>query len=327
VLKIYQSEGKQWGIPFLTTGSYVYYNKKLFEAAGIPDLPTSWDDTSWTWEKYVEIAKKLTKDYDNPDKAIYGTNAEMFGNLEGIPMVFGQFVWPDDAYSTGYADKVTVTDPKSIQGYQAIHDLIYKDKVAPDPATTQALNQLGGAFASGRLAMNLTGGWGHWVYKPYIDDPNGFCWGAAPLPMGSPDAKLRAVIYTDPWVITAGMDQENTDLAWDFVKFLTSKEQQAEYTNATGTPPVRASLLDSYYKLYEKCMPADKVKEAFTGAFTHGRESSNHLLVKYNELSSVWDNGLSTFWPDEAAKAADLLPQIETDVNAALQRVREEEQK
>ena len=48
VLKIYQSEGKQWGIPFLTTGSYVYYNKKLFQAAGIPDLPTSWDDTSWT---------------------------------------------------------------------------------------------------------------------------------------------------------------------------------------------------------------------------------------------------------------------------------------
>ena len=37
-------------------------------------------------------------------------------------------------------------------------------------------------------------------------------------------------------------------------------------------------------------MAPDKVKEVFTGAFTHGRESSNHLLVKYDELSSTWDN-------------------------------------
>jgi multiple sugar transport system substrate-binding protein len=327
VLKIYQSEGKQWGIPFLTTGSYVYYNKKLFQAAGVPDLPTSWDDTSWTWDKYVEIAKKLTKDYDNPDKAIYGTNAPTYGNLEGIPSIWGHFVWPDDAYTTGYADKVTVTDPKSIQGFQAFHDLIYKDKVAPDPATTAALDQLGGAFASGRLAMNISGGWGHWVYKDYIDDPNGFCWGAAPLPMGSPDAKLRAVIYTDPWVITAGLDQENTDLAWDFVKFLSSKEQQEAYTKATGTPPVRSSLLADYYKSYEKCMPADKVKEVFEGAFTHGRESSNHLLVRWDQLNQTWTNDLATFWTTPDAKAADVLPQVETDVNGALQQIIQEEKK
>ncbi|HJZ46219.1 MAG TPA: extracellular solute-binding protein, partial [Roseiflexaceae bacterium] len=327
VLKIYQSEGKQWGIPFLTTGSYVYYNKKLFQAAGVPDLPTSWDDTSWTWDKYVETAKKLTKDYDNPDKAVYGTTAGLYGNLEGIPMLFGQFVWPDDAYTTGFADKVTVTDPKSVKGFQAMHDLIYKDKVAPDPATSQALDQLGGAFQSGKLAMTISGGWGHWVFKDLIDDPNGFCWGAAPLPMGSPDAKLRAVIYTDPWVITAGLDQENTDLAWDFVKFLTSKDQQAAYTKATGTPPVRASLLDDYYKSYEKCMPADKVKEVFQGAFTHGRESSNHLLVKWDQLNTTWGNDLSTFWTTPDAKAEDVLKQVETDVNADLQQIKQEEKK
>ena len=39
MLKIYQSEGKTWGLPFLTTGSYVYYNKKLFDEAGVPYPP------------------------------------------------------------------------------------------------------------------------------------------------------------------------------------------------------------------------------------------------------------------------------------------------
>ncbi|HEU5088002.1 MAG TPA: extracellular solute-binding protein [Roseiflexaceae bacterium] len=323
VLAIYQSEGKQWGIPFLTTGSYIYYNKKIFDDAGIAYPPTDWDDASWTWDAYVDLAKKLTKNYDDPNTAIYGANTA-FLNLEGPPMLWGQFVWPEDAYKTGFADKVTVTDEKSIMAFQKFHDLVYVDKVAPDPSASQALDQLGGAFQTGRLAMVMSGGWGHWAFKSLINDPNGFCWGVAPMPMGSPDAKIRTVIYTDPWVITAGMDQENTDMAWDFVKFLTSKEQQAAYTNATGTPPVRSSLLADYYKQYEKCMPADQMKQVFEGAFTHGRESSNHLIVKWDELNQIWGNLLDPFWTDPEGKAADVLPQVEQQTNDALQRIKQE---
>jgi multiple sugar transport system substrate-binding protein len=325
VFKIYQAEGKTYGIPLLATGSYIYYNMKLFDAAKIPYPPTDWDDQSWTWDKYVATAKQLTKNIDNPDTAIYGADYSML-NLEGPPM-FCQFVWPADAYTTGFANKVTVTDPKSIQAYQSFHDLVYKDKVAPDPATVTALGQLGGVFQSGRVAMDMSGGWGHWNYAPLINDPAGFCWGAAPLPWGSPDAKIRAVIYTDPWSITGGMDSENTDLAWDFVKFLTSADQQKAYTQATGTPPVRKSLLDSYYQQYSKCMAPDKVKQVFEGAFSHGRESSNHLIVKWDQLNTIWANDLSTFWTDPNGKASDVLPQVETDTNAALQQIQTEVKK
>lgn len=323
VLAIYKSEGKQWGIPFLTTGSYIYYNQKLFKDAGVEFPTTNWDDKSWTWDAYVATAKKLTKNTDDINKAIFGANTSML-NLEGPPMLFGHFVWPDDAYSTGFADKVTVSDPQSIMAFQKFHDLTYVDKVAPDAAATQALDQLGGAFQSGRLAMVMSGGWGHWAFKNLIDDPNGFCWGVAPMPWGTPDAKIRTVIFTDPWVITAGMDAANTDLAWTFVKFLTSKEQQASYTNTTGTPPVRGSLLADYYKLYSKCMDPAKSKEAFEGAFTHGRESSNHLIVKFDELSQTWGNILDPFWSDPNGKAADVLPQVETAVNETLKRIKTE---
>lgn len=324
VLAIYKSEGKQWGIPFLTTGSYIYYNMKLFDEAGVPYPPSDWNDKTWTWDKYVETAKQLTKNYGDPNTGVYGANTA-FLNLEGPPMLFGHFVWPDDAYDTGYADKVTVTDEKSIMAYQKFHDLVYVDKVAPDQAVTQALDQLGGAFQSGRLAMVMSGGWGHWAFKDLINDPNGFCWGAAPMPWGTPDAEIRTVIYTDPWVITAGLDAENTDLAWDFLKFLVSPEQQAAYTNTTGTPPVRASLLQDYYKLYEKCMAPEKMEEAFQGAFPHGRESSNHMMVRWDELNTTWGNLLDPFWSDPEGKAADVLPQVETAVNEALARIKEDQ--
>lgn len=323
VLAIYESEGKQWGIPFLTTGSYVYYNKKLFDDAGVPYPPTDWNDKSWTWDAYIELAKKLTKNTDDINTAVFGTDTS-WQNLEGPPMQFGHFIWPEDAYDTGFADKVTVSDEKSIQAFQTLHDLIYVHKVAPDAAANQAMDQLGGAFQSGKLAMNIEGGWGHWVYRDLIDDPNGFCWGAAPLPWGSPDADVRAVIYTDPWVITAGMDQENTDLAWNFVKFLASKDIQASFTNTSGTPPVRASLLQDYYKLYEKCTPADQTQQAFEGAFPHGRESSNHMLVRWDELNTTWNNLMTPFFDDPEGKAADVLPQVEAAVNEALARINEE---
>ncbi|MEJ7653133.1 MAG: extracellular solute-binding protein [Chloroflexia bacterium] len=164
VLKIYQVEGKTFGLPFLTTGSYIYYNKKLFDAAKEPYPPTDWDDKSWTWEKYVATAKKLTKDYSNVNKAQYGASTS-FLNLEGPPALWGHFIWPENAYETGFADKVNVTNEASVKAFQSFHDLVYKDKVAADPATNAALDQLGGAFTSGRLAMAMSGGWGHWSWK------------------------------------------------------------------------------------------------------------------------------------------------------------------
>ncbi len=320
-LKAYQSGGKQYGLPLLTTGSYVFYNKKLFDEAGVSYPTTDWDDSTWTWDKYVETAKKLTKNTDNPDKAVYGSDAALFGNLEGPPMLFGKSLWSESAYNTGYSDDITVTDTASVQAFQALHDLIYKDKVAPDPATTQAMAQLGGPFASGRVAMSIAGGF-LWNWYKFLNDPNGFTWGIAPLPMGTPDAKTRAVIYTDPWTITSGMNQENIDLAWDFLKFLTSMDQQQAYLNAMGTPPVRASLSNAYYKVYEKGMPADKMMQVFQGAFSHGRESSNHLIVGSSQLSQTWSNDLSSFWTDPNAQAKDALKTVENDVNAALQQIR-----
>jgi multiple sugar transport system substrate-binding protein len=290
----------------------------------VPYPPTDWDDASWTWAKYVETAKALTQNYGDPNTAIYGARSVMYGNIEGVPSLWGKFVWPEDAYSTGYAAKIDLNNEQAIAAYQAMHDLTYVDKVAPEPAASQALDQLGGAFQTGRVAMWLEGGWGHWVFNKLIDDPNGFCWGVAPLPMGSPDAKTRAVIYTDPWVITAGMDQENTDMAWEFVKFLASAEQAAKYTETTGTPPTRTSLLKTYYDRFSKCMKPEEMKQVFEGAFSHGRESSNHLLVKWDELNQTWVNLMDPFWNDPEGKAADILPEVETAVNDALTKIIEE---
>jgi len=57
----------------------------------------------------------------------------------------------------------------------------------------------------------------------------------------------------------------------------------------------------------------------------HGLESSNHMMVRFDEMNSTWDNLLSALWDDPSAQAADILPGVEEAVNEVLQRIGEEE--
>ena len=111
VLKIYQSEGKTYGLPFLTTARYIFYNMDLFDEADVPYPTTDWEDKSWTWDAMVDTAKKLTTNYDDPTSAQYGLVFDR-QNVEVPPMVFGQFPWPEDAYATGFADHITLATPE-----------------------------------------------------------------------------------------------------------------------------------------------------------------------------------------------------------------------
>ncbi|RIK42699.1 MAG: ABC transporter substrate-binding protein, partial [Chloroflexi bacterium] len=199
------------------------------------------------------------------------------------------------------------------------------EKVAPDDAASQALSQLGGAFESGRVAMVQNGGWGWWVYSPVNPDvEGGFCWGVAPNPWGSPDADKRAVIYTDPWVITRGLEGQALEDSWEFVKFLVAEENARSYMQATNTPPTQSKLQEEWFTQF-KCMDPESVKEVYQGAFRYGLESSNHLLVRWDELNQIWNNALSAYFLDPNGDTAAVLAQLEEDLTAALQRIAAEE--
>jgi multiple sugar transport system substrate-binding protein len=324
VLEIYKSDGKIWGLPFLTTGSYVFYNMALFDEAGIEYPPTDWEDKSWTWDRMLELAQQLTKNYDDPTTAQYGW-IENRQNIEGPAMIFGQFPWPEDAYETGFAKSISLATPEIIDAYQKHHDLIHVHKVSPDEASTQALATLGGAFESGRVAMMQNGGWGWWIYSRITPDvEGGFCWGVAPNPWGTPEAETRAVIYTDPWVITRGLEGQELEDAWTFVKFLVREDNARTYMQTTNTPPTQKKLQEEWFAQFG-CMEPDKVKQVYQGAFAHGLESSNHLLVRWDELNQIWGNSLTPYFNDPSGDAAATLSTIEQDLNSALELIADEE--
>lgn len=327
MLAVYRQEGRQWAIPLTSRGSYLYYNEKLFDEAGVEYPPTDWDDTSWTWDAMVEKAKQLTMHYGDLTEAQYGViyRPSDGGGMEMIGLVWGKDVWPVEAFKTGFASEIYATDPAVVKGYQAIHDLIYEERVMPDASSDDALWSLGGAFQSGRTAMEITGEGGHGEYVELMEQ---FCWGVAAVPYGDPTWKgPRTTIYTDAWVITAGLPQEEREIAWTFIKYLASTEASRAYMEATGAPPVRRSLLLDYFKRYQPCMTPEEAEESFMGAYKYGLESSSHLIVRWDEIAQEWSNSLDAFWVSPQMAAEEAMQELDTNVEQTLRRIKAEEER
>lgn len=208
LIDLYTVEEEIYGIPkdFDTTG--LWYNKKIFDDAGVP-----YPDDTWDWDKLKDAAKKLT----DKDKGIWGY-AALMGNQGG----YYDFIWQNGGYIISDDGKSTGFDqPEAIEALNYNISFI-KEGLSPTQAqmTETAASEL---FSSGKVAMMFDGPWMVTEYKknPDID--------VAVVPKG----KQRAVaIHGLANVIAA--NTKHKDAAWKFVQFLGSKEA-AEIFAKTGT--------------------------------------------------------------------------------------------
>src|SRR5579885_1896777 len=121
---------RQTGVPLLLGGTYCFYNMDLLDKAGVPYPTPSWDDKSWNWNAMVAAAKKLTKNFDNPSKAVYGVFADL-GCKEEFVWLWGGDVWDKDVYSgIGVPHQSHWNTPEAIDAIQSLADLTWVHKVA-----------------------------------------------------------------------------------------------------------------------------------------------------------------------------------------------------
>ena len=162
--------GRLYAIPKDTAPfACVYYNKKLFDAAGVP-YPT--DD--WDVNDMLDKAKRLTK-FDS----------------DGRPVQYGFYAWAWQnfvyAFGGSLVDdvkkpvKCTLDSKGSLEGLQFYADLINKYKVHPSAvAMTNLAMGVQGMFATGRLAMFSSGIW----ETPGLRKAEGLEWDVAMFPKG-----------------------------------------------------------------------------------------------------------------------------------------------
>ncbi|WP_274361855.1 ABC transporter substrate-binding protein [Paenibacillus thermotolerans] len=306
IMNIYKIDGKIYGVPMLSIGSFLFYNKDLLDAAGLPYPPTDWDDESWNYDKMLEYAKALTKDVGDPEKQVFGILNNDSPNKKA--WAFGGDFFRPEAYTTTVMGEPTVMRPENLEAIQFNVDLIHKHKVAPNQATLDAVSQLGDPFMTGRVAMVINGGWGFWAYKPAE-----FRWGVAPIPWHE---KRQISLYVDPWNISA--KSKHPDEAWELVKFLVNPKNGGKtFMESTSATPADTSLADQWYKQMSDItgMTVDEIKQVNEGAIKYGRESDNHLIDKFSVINDTINQTVTAIWNAEKS-VEDGMKEVEANLKA-----------
>ncbi|MGX7163871.1 ABC transporter substrate-binding protein [Enterococcus massiliensis] len=143
--KLYQYEDSQYAIPKDVSTVALWYNKTLFDEAGIP-----YPDETWTWDIFLDAAKKLT----NQEKGIYGFAASN-NSQDG----YNNFIFQNNGTKlTENRNESTFNTPNTVDAMQWYIDLILKEKVSPTNSQLDE-NDPAAMFQSGRVAMITHGSW------------------------------------------------------------------------------------------------------------------------------------------------------------------------
>ncbi|MFD0671408.1 ABC transporter substrate-binding protein [Cohnella sp. GCM10027633] len=141
----------------------LYYNKDLFEEAGVP-LPPSDPTKAWTWDEFVETAKKLTTDkngkhpgdagFDEKNIDTYGFS---FGTDRGTygPLLESNGAGILDESGMNYA----LNKPEAVEVFQKLQDLIYVHHVSPNLIQQQNMPDNHVRLQTRKVAMVLDGTW------------------------------------------------------------------------------------------------------------------------------------------------------------------------
>ncbi len=210
-------EGSLYALPFRSDIWILYYNKDIFDAAGIA-YPTN----DMTWGEFDSLARQLTSG-SGADK-IYGAHFHVWRSTVELGTV-------QDGLNTVIAHDYSFMAPM----YNMVTKM-QKDGIIMDYGELRAGNiHYSGPFENGQVALLPMGSW--FIGTLIAAQNNGtfdFNWGVAtyPHPDGVPAGTTAGTLTS----LAINAKSENKDAAWDFIKFYSGVEG-AKVLASTGNLP------------------------------------------------------------------------------------------
>lgn len=229
-------EGKAYGLPYLTAPRAFIYRADILEEIGFEELPE-------TWEELLEVVKLATI-RDGSMLVRSGIVTRAHWGQELIALLYaagGQLLDPDDG-------TCAINSPAGIAATQFMVDRF--NAVHP-PGTAELPQSPLPHFATGKQVIAYENQGVINQVQSYAPEKLESVRVGVAVPGGSkykvPDmSAVRgvALTYTD-W-IAISTQAKDPDLAWEFMKFLTSSENILKYNRATwGYIPPRISAADN----------------------------------------------------------------------------------
>jgi len=228
----YQWQGQQMCLPISISSVVVYYNKKLFDAAG-----QAYPKAGWTWDQFIATAQALTK---APDQFGVGMDRELNNVLPFIWQNGGELFTPD-------GKQLALKSPAATAAIQFWVDWQVKDHVSPNAVQEQSADS-GGRFQDGTMGMFIDS-------SDSVPDlrsvTTGLDWDVAPLPQSKQPA---AILKSIGQCLTA--KAARSDLGWKLIEFSNSADGQKLLASAGLIVPSNISAAQSPAFLDPNAKPA-----------------------------------------------------------------------
>ena len=176
LIKFYQTEEGQVGLPFAVFPGAIYFVPAMFDEAGLAYPPQKYGDkymldgkeVDWTWDVVTEVARRLTVDKNGKDATQDGFDPNQivqigytaqWQSLQSIGTFYGGAAKLFSGSKTGEY-KSTIPDSWK-EGFKWYYDGMYGKNpfTATGPLGGSPEFGAGNAFNSGKAAMGLTQTW------------------------------------------------------------------------------------------------------------------------------------------------------------------------
>ena len=267
VIDTYRYDGVLMGVPFTIESSAIYFNKTMFEQAGLP-LPSEIEDT-WTWDDMRELAIDLTK-VENGRTVQYGLHV----TPNRLPVF--DFIWSNggEIYSDD-GKRILAGSPEALQTMEYLTSLIVDDGVSPDYSFSKTVGSWE-QFMSGSIGM-IAGGPAVMSRLREITD---FQWDVAEFPR-SPYSGSR-MVASNVLGFIVGPNSEAIPETVELIAALTAKEPMTQMASIGANIPARR---DSRAPYFNEEVPANSA--AFERALEYIHPMKLSEYVSYSETLRI----------------------------------------
>ncbi|WP_407270172.1 ABC transporter substrate-binding protein [Radiobacillus sp. PE A8.2] len=294
-LELWTEGDKLLGLPFSTPPMIMYFNKTMFEEAGLETPLELAKKGEWTWEQMEEAAKALSKGEgaDRDYGARFFTDWTNFSTLPSHTISYGGSMFNDDITD------FTWNSPQGVDTFEMLDRMMFEDKSHVPPG--ENVN-----FEGGKVGMYT----GMYSYISNVRGITDFEWDIAPLPKG-PEGRA-------PLLGMAGMvaftGSEHPEEAKKLLKFIQSKTGiQAQ--SAFFVPPRRSVLESDAFMNIPNNPPKESIQIAMIDQMNEGYMYPLH--EDWTKIQSEIVNGFDKLF-SQVASPEEILEEMEKNVDPLL---------
>lgn len=289
---------KIYAIGYSESGVGIFYNKSMFEEAGISLDEVGTLENPWTWDEFKEFAHQLKEHFDAP-----AIDMGFDDHSEWLFYAFTPYIWSaggdiideEGSTSTGYFNS-----PETLEAMTFIQSLVAEGLSTISPSEA--------GFQTEKYPMYMSGSW---TMQELDEEYGDVEYGIMPYPV-SPKTK-ELVSPTGSWQYGISANSDKKEAAHVLLKFLTSEEELYRMSMGNSVLPARHSVAERMLQEVSEPMQVLIKQNQMSG-------QSRPVLVNYPKVTrTVQETITELSYYDEVKDIQALLDKKASEIDTYLE--------